>query len=314
MSVRGGFNTQPPEGGWNPALAVWQGLGVSTHSRPKAAGTFIFESSTFIFVSTHSRPKAAGVIARLHRQPFAVSTPSRPKAAGCCTTPFLTARHGFQHTAARRRLGRVGKTVAHKIRFNTQPPEGGWASSAASAISTMCFNTQPPEGGWDPRLPAKLYIKVSTHSRPKAAGTKAYTAFTNQPKFQHTAARRRLVSTSYRKSTAALVSTHSRPKAAGFGRLPLAFRRFVFQHTAARRRLASANSSVAPLIYVSTHSRPKAAGRPSETAACVRFGFNTQPPEGGWSDKSAATFTSEVPVSTHSRPKAAGGVDVNVWM
>ena len=35
----GGFNTQPPEGGWVPQeLANWL-MDVSTHSRPKAAGS-----------------------------------------------------------------------------------------------------------------------------------------------------------------------------------------------------------------------------------------------------------------------------------
>ncbi len=33
---------------------------VSTHSRPKAAGTFITDSKGRLIVSTHSRPKAAG--------------------------------------------------------------------------------------------------------------------------------------------------------------------------------------------------------------------------------------------------------------
>ena len=33
-------------------------------------------------------------------------------------------------------------------RFNTQPPEGGWASEKKRLQVTFCFNTQPPEGGW----------------------------------------------------------------------------------------------------------------------------------------------------------------------
>ena len=77
----------------------------------------------------------------------------------------------FQHTAARRRL------VPFKINnltfffsFNTQPPEGGWAVSTLNGV---------------------LY-KVSTHSRPKAAGvTQSFMVYT-QAMFQHTAARRRL--------------------------------------------------------------------------------------------------------------------------
>ena len=33
-------------------------------------------------------------------------------------------------------------------RFNTQPPEGGWASPSSTVVSRKSFNTQPPEGGW----------------------------------------------------------------------------------------------------------------------------------------------------------------------
>ena len=31
------------------------------------------------------------------------------------------------------------------------------------------FNTQPPEGGWTDHVPVYWYDEVSTHSRPKAA-------------------------------------------------------------------------------------------------------------------------------------------------
>ena len=36
----------------------------------------------------------------------------------------------------------------------------------------------------------------------------------------------------------------------------------------------------------------------------IQFGFNTQPPEGGWGERSSSRAIQ--PVSTHSRPKAAG--------
>ena len=144
--------------------------------------------------------------------------------------------------------------------FNTQPPEGGWSRGIRQFLPMNCFNTQPPEGGWEEigKLTVRRqrfqhtaarrrleYISkhinsrlpVSTHSRPKAAG-----------------------STSYKKSTTALVSTHSRPKAAGMFCFKLVAK-FIsgfntqppeggwrsentvqkktckFQHTAARRRL-----------------------------------------------------------------------------
>ena len=54
------------------------------------------------------------------------------------------------------------------------------------------FNTQPPEGGWfnqDGR--AVFFDDVSTHSRPKAAGSRPFINRA-QARFQHTAARRRL--------------------------------------------------------------------------------------------------------------------------
>ena len=55
-----GFNTQPPEGGWKiiPNLPIPEG--VSTHSRPKAAGQEEAGWRVECRVSTHSRPKAAG--------------------------------------------------------------------------------------------------------------------------------------------------------------------------------------------------------------------------------------------------------------
>ena len=78
----------------------------------------------------------------------------------------------FQLTAARRRLAAVRlRSIGKPARFNSQPPEGGWAFARAAAskqsgVSThsrpkaagqRCviapllvsrFNSQPPEGGW----------------------------------------------------------------------------------------------------------------------------------------------------------------------
>ena len=78
--------------------------------------------------------------------------------------------------------------------------------------------------------------KVSTHSRPKAAGLPCGT-----------------------KSFSGAVSTHSRPKAAGT-RLNERKLLVLFQHTAARRRLAHSRIAAKYSELVSTHSRPKAAG------------------------------------------------------
>ena len=54
------------------------------------------------------------------------------------------------------------------------------------------FNTQPPEGGWFSGFrQIRRGRDVSTHSRPKAAGTVCLNAMLPTV-FQHTAARRRL--------------------------------------------------------------------------------------------------------------------------
>ena len=54
------FNSQPPEGGWQLDIHLPRLIDVSTHSRPKAAGSWIPLIDTLDTVSTHSRPKAAG--------------------------------------------------------------------------------------------------------------------------------------------------------------------------------------------------------------------------------------------------------------
>ena len=98
-------------------------------------------------------------------------------------------------------------------------------------------------------------------------------------KFQHTAARRRLVLSFQDNNNKSFntqppeggwifqrvlffrtaVSTHSRPKAAGA---------FIDQ--------------ISFSFHVSTHSRPKAAGSTAQPQGCNKDCFNTQPPEGGW--------------------------------
>ena len=77
-------------------------------------------------------------------------------------------------------------------------------------------------------------------------------------KFQHTAARRRLINERKQANQEQLVSTHSRPKAAEAGRA-LKTAGVLFQHTAARRRLNRFLCNRIGGKVVSTHSRPKAA-------------------------------------------------------
>ena len=99
--------------------------------------------------------------------------------------------------------------------------------------------------------------------------------------FQHTAARRRLVTDKAFIEAYLLVSTHSRPKAAG-----------------------AVVTDALNIMDVSTHSRPKAAGGTAPVGLTGDIRFNTQPPEGGW--RYSIMLDKALAVSTHSRPKAAG--------
>ena len=101
----------------------------------------------------------------------------------------------FQLTAARRRLATRRIIPIRHWSFNSQPPEGGWLCPKFLAPIRTGFNSQPPEGGWlvTPLGMMKL-AQVSTHSRPKAAGSIPQTP-----------------------RSIKMVSTHSRPKAAGIG-------------------------------------------------------------------------------------------------
>ena len=77
----------------------------------------------------------------------------------------------FQHTAARRRLVLRRFGVLSQIRFqHTAARRRLVWSSFILVVAYLCFNTQPPEGGWLPYTALSAYFRVSTHSRPKAAG------------------------------------------------------------------------------------------------------------------------------------------------
>ena len=209
----------------------------------------------------------------------------------------------FQHTAARRRLENLIPSTALPLTFQHTAARRRLVFKSSIAFCSSCFNTQPPEGGWVLKLFGERFnLRVSTHSRPKAAG------------LRHFLLRCRL-----------RVSTHSRPKAAGFSDgLCLALRRrfntqppeggwdvdgvdrlhqLAFQHTAARRRLAIPPLIMLPmLLFQHTAARRRlefCQGDGDEDG-----GFNTQPPEGGWAPR--LLLQSIAIVSTHSRPKAAG--------
>ena len=143
----------------------------------------------------------------------------------------------FQHTAARRRLD--GCCTILKMLHMFQHTAARRRLAHDKYVGGSAF-------------------KVSTHSRPKAAGPNKRPPKTTDA-FQHTAARRRLAIKSNRHAADLLVSTHSRPKAAGW---PPA-------STPTRRPSFNTQPPEGGWIGRFRHS----AGRRR---------FNTQPPEGGW--------------------------------
>ena len=120
------FNSQPPEGGWPGVKGDAGAKGVSTHSRPKAAGCYNIRS-----LCNHSS-------------------------------------------------------------FNSQPPEGGWTLTPVNIFANCCFNSQPPEGGWLGFL-LQFFDVHSFNSQPPEGGWMfSFAPISSAPKFQLTAARRRL--------------------------------------------------------------------------------------------------------------------------
>ena len=156
--------------------------------------------------------------------------------------------------------------MATKYSFNTQPPEGGWNAATTAAIPITRFQhtaarrrlasgeqqnqdlcTKFQHTAARRRLDSNNCIEtaesgVSTHSRPKAAGSQQNLMYDGYS-----------------------VSTHSRPKAAGVEAIPPIVLKAVSTHSrpkaAGRRRLQTITG-----VGVSTHSRPKAAGLFQECA------------------------------------------------
>ena len=165
----------------------------------------------------------------------------------------------FQLTAARRRLVELRDGMYSLMQFQLTAARRRLDKGVSSTVLREWFQLTAARRrlgyGW------RIYHcrgTVSTHSRPKAAGSESWF---RQPckSFQLTAARRRLECTNLSNFKYCIVSTHSRPKAAGIAILANKFSQ-----------------------SVSTHSRPKAAGVCGYPNGEYRRRFNSQPPEGGW--------------------------------
>ena len=103
-AAQAGFNTQPPEGGWNFKNVVLRAPG-GFNTQPPEGGWLKNSVGLKVTLSFNTQPPEGGWRGFAQfLQALTVSTHSRPKAAGEPGTPVI-------------------KVI---ICFNTQPPEGGW--------------------------------------------------------------------------------------------------------------------------------------------------------------------------------------------
>ena len=125
-------------------------LGVSTHSRPKAAAVSSDCTTAFAKVSTHSRPKAAA-LCEVFVANINTSFNTQPPEGGCLSSRAVARRAlSFQHTAARRRLR-------------------GHETAGFTTLSVSTHSRPKAAAFVNPTI--NKLKQVSTHSRPKAAAS-----------------------------------------------------------------------------------------------------------------------------------------------
>ena len=134
----------------NPSLGR---SGVSTHSRPKAAGLCIIKNEPSP-ISFNTQPPEGGWRRHEICLPVKKSFNTQPPEGGWQRHLNQHFRQVlFQHTAARRRLERLPTTLHLSRMFQHTAArrrlvELGYPPHS----SNTCFNTQPPEGGWPDRF------------------------------------------------------------------------------------------------------------------------------------------------------------------
>ena len=74
------------------------------------------------------------------------------------------------------------------VRFNTQPPEGGWNFIHHCLANAGRFNTQPPEGGWQMRYKNGLLLRGFNTQPPEGGWNYYVNDLFVKELFQHTAA------------------------------------------------------------------------------------------------------------------------------
>ena len=277
-------------------------MGVSTHSRPRAAGSTLSIPSNLGNVSTHSRPRAAGSAVKRRFRSLSsfqhtaargrlavggfpsglfvlVSTHSRPRAAGLffCSHTFsnLVSTHSRPWAAGRLILKRKRPAM-----FQHTAARGRLAESLALFRRRFCFNTQPPEGGWKILWPACCFRGCFNTQPPEGGWKILWPACCFRGCFNTQPPEGGWISATLPNSAAG-VSTHSRPRAAG-GVIGIISPKILFQHTAARGRLGLFVTVVVTRVSFNTQP-PEGGWQAAELRPLGKFCFNTQPPEGGWS-------------------------------
>ena len=123
-----------------------------------------------------------------------VSFNTQPREGGC-TNPLLLKYHSdkFQHTAARRRLRHRTLTRNASQSFNTQPLEDGCGGVNPAADPRQGFNTQPLEGGCTLHQSDQLQYQKFQHTAARRRLLEECCPGLLVAEFLHTAARRRLL-------------------------------------------------------------------------------------------------------------------------
>ena len=150
LLFRQGFNTQPPEGGWqigNAPPQNWPGF-QHTAARRRLVVNRGKIGLSVLFQHTAARRRLAHY--HIHKTPLGVSFNTQPPEGGWLLIVLLVYLwNWFQHTAARRRLGHTIQDMHVWLKFQ---------HTAARRRLGLIFQA------------AFCVWKVSTHSRPKAAG------------------------------------------------------------------------------------------------------------------------------------------------
>ena len=212
----------------------------------------------------------------------------------------------FQHTAARRRLLKIGKLscVANNVSTHSRPKAAATISFASKYLHAVSTHSRPKAAA-DCDCDGRRETMVSTHSRPKAAAP--VTRQIIKLPVVSTHSRPKAAATCHACCTCYCCRFNTQPPEGGCNRVVLilgvkcsfntqppeggcgsALVNWLqvnkFQHTAARRRLRLQFLPKFLPLVVSTHSRPKAAANQT------------------------IKFTETLNVSTHSRPKAAAKI------